>query len=124
VNQIIIKNLKIFAYHGVHKEEKLNGQNFFIDAVLTTSNSTGYKSDKLTDVTSYSDIIKIIRKSTTSCSYNLIEKTAEVIAENLFDNFFDISQIELTLKKPEAPIHENFEYVGVKITRKRNDFTD
>lgn len=124
MNQIIIKNLKIFAYHGVHKSEKLNGQNFFVDAVLYTPTTDGYINDNIKNVVSYSDVIKIIKKAMTSQSYNLIEKTAENIAKTLFDSFNDISELEITLKKPEAPIPEKFDYVAVKITRKRCDFID
>ena len=31
MDKIIVKNLKIFAYHGVNPEEKENGQNFVLD---------------------------------------------------------------------------------------------
>lgn len=119
MNQIIIKNLKIFAHHGVHKEEKLNGQNFFIDAVLNCSETAGYQTDNINDVISYSDVIGIIKKTMTKTPCNLIEKAAENISKALFDNFGSIFEIEITLKKPEAPIPESFDYVAVKISRKK-----
>ena len=31
MDKIIIKNLRLFAYHGVNEEEKINGQNFALD---------------------------------------------------------------------------------------------
>lgn len=124
MDQIIIKNLKIFAYHGVHKSEKLNGQNFFIDAILYTMKTDGCVNDNIENVVSYSDVIKIIKKAMTSHPYNLIETAAKNVAKFLFDNFSDISELEITVKKPEAPIPENFDYVAVKITRKRCDFID
>lgn len=124
MNQIIIKNLKIFAYHGIHESEKLNGQNFFIDVVLYTPRTQGHDNDNIKNVVSYSDAIKVIKEAMTSHSYNLIEKATESIAKSLFESFIDISELEITLKKPEAPIPENFDYVAVKITRKRCDFID
>lgn len=36
MDQIRIKNLKIFAYHGVYEQEKEQGQNFVVNAVLHT----------------------------------------------------------------------------------------
>ena len=33
MDKIIVKNLKIFAYHGVNPEEKQNGQNFVFVSV-------------------------------------------------------------------------------------------
>ena len=34
MDKIYIENLKIFAYHGVFPEEKREGQNFYVNAVL------------------------------------------------------------------------------------------
>ena len=31
MDKILIRDLKIFAYHGVNEEEKVNGQNFVFD---------------------------------------------------------------------------------------------
>ncbi|MBQ6143087.1 MAG: dihydroneopterin aldolase [Clostridia bacterium] len=121
MNEIIIRNLKIFAYHGVHEEEKQNGQNFIIDAEITTEKTAGYETDKITDTVSYSDIIRNIKKSLTETSYNLLEKAAEITTKNIFDNFEKVKSIKLTIKKPEAPIKENFDYVGIKICRNRSD---
>lgn len=121
MNEIIIKNLKIFAYHGVHDEEKQTGQNFIIDAEITTEKTAGYETDEIADTVSYSDIIRNIKKSLTETSYNLLEKAAEITAKNIFDNFEKVKSIKLTIKKPEAPIKENFDYVGIKICRNRSD---
>ncbi len=121
MNQIIIKNLKIFAYHGVHTFEKKVGQNFYIDILVNINKLSGFVTDKLDDTISYSKIVKVIRNTVTNKKYNLIEKLAEVICENLFLNFDNIYSLEITVKKPDAPIKEDFEYVAVKIKRYRKD---
>lgn len=122
MDQIIIKGLKIFGYHGVNPDEKLNGQSFIIDVIIDIKKNISFTSDDIKDTLNYSAVVKNIIKSTTSTSFNLIEKCAETIAESLILNFEDIVSLEVTVKKPEAPIKENFEYVGVKITRVRNDY--
>ena len=123
MNKIIIKNLKFFAYHGVHAYEKENGQNFIIDAELETEKTAGYQTDEISDTVSYSDVIRNIKKTFTEKSYNLLEKAAEVTVKNIFDSFKEVKAIEFTLKKPEAPIKEDFEYVAIKICRNRSDNT-
>ena len=122
MNEIIIKNLTIFAYHGVHEFEKINGQNFLVDVMCKTKRLDGYKTDKIEDTISYSLIIKSIKNSILSNKNNLLEYTAEKIVRDLFENFPKIEGIKLTLKKPEAPINEDFEYVAIKIKRNRNDY--
>ncbi len=121
MNRIIIKGLKIFGNHGVHDFEKINGQNFYVDTIVDTTKLEGYESDKLKETISYSDIIKVIKKTFTEKSYNLIERVAEKISENIFNNFKEVLSLEVTVKKPQAPIKEDVEYVAVKIKRTRKE---
>lgn len=121
MNKVIIKNFKIFAYHGVHQEEKVNGQNFYIDAEITTSKTKGYLNDELEDTLSYSVVMRKMKEIFTKKSYNLLEKCVEVLCDSLLDEYDEIKEIKLTLKKPEAPIKEDFEYVGIEIIRSRKE---
>ena len=121
-NTLIIDGLKIFAYHGVNPEEKIEGQNFIIDAEIKTQKLAGYETDNIEDVLSYSKVIKEILKLFTDKICNLIEKIAEDTAKHLIKTFPQIDEISLTVKKPEAPIFADFEYVAVKISRKRSDY--
>ena len=118
-DKIIIKELKIFAYHGVNPEEKENGQNFLIDAELQVDLSKPCISDNIDDTVSYSKVIKTIRKAMLDKKYDLIECAAEHIIEAIFAEYRPVSNIKLTLKKPEAPISADFGYVGVEISRGR-----
>lgn len=120
MNQIIIKNLKIYAFHGVHEFEQTDGQNFFIDAIINLPYLSGYDTDDLNDTISYSNVIRTIKNSVQKESYNLIEKVAQCICNDLFSSFKDIISIDVTVKKPEAPINEEFDYVAVRISRERN----
>lgn len=121
MNQIIVKNLMIFAHHGVHEFEKTDGQNFFIDVIIDVPYMSGYNTDNIDETISYSKIISIIKSTVQKKSYNLIEKVAQCICDNLFSSFEDIISLDVTVKKPEAPISENFEYVAVRITRKKGE---
>ena len=121
-NTLIIKNLKILAYHGVNEEEKINGQNFLVDAEIITDKLGGYEDDNLENVLNYSRLIKEISAFLKQQSYNLIEKAAESTVKYLIQSFPQIKEINFTLKKPEAPVSADFEYVAVKISRKRSDY--
>ena len=52
----------------------------------------------------------------------LLERAAERVAAELFESFDKIEALRILLKKPEAPIKADFEYVGVEINRKREDY--
>lgn len=122
MKEIIIKNLKIFAYHGVHTEEKINGQNFYIDAVYQIAEPQNGIKDDIENTVSYSDVIKFIKKNMLIKSFDLIEAAADNLCAKILENFPNILKIEIILKKPEAPINEIFDYVAVKTSRKRSDY--
>lgn len=119
MDKISIKGLKLFAYHGVNPEEKENGQNFVIDLDYYVNIARACQMDTLDDTVSYAKVVKTIRRVFTAEKYDLIEKAAQVIADAVLDEFEDIFKVEVTLKKPEAPISAEFDYVAVSITRER-----
>ena len=121
MNQIIIKNLKIFAYHGVHDFEKNDGQDFFVDAILDLPEMPGFENDEISRVISYSDVVRSIKKVMTKKSYNLIEKAAMEIISEIFSSFGEVKAVDITVKKPHAPIKEEFEYVAVRFKKTRSE---
>lgn len=121
MDKIIIKELKLFAYHGVNEEEKINGQNFVFDIAVWLDLSAPCISDNVDDTVSYAKIIKKVREVFTAEKYDLLEKAAAVVMKSLFDTFPAITECEILLKKPEAPIKADFAYVAVEIRRKRDE---
>ena len=119
MDKITVKNLKLFAYHGVNPEEKENGQNFYIDLDYFLDLSKPCESDDVTDTVSYAKIVKTIRRVFTERSYDLIEKAAQAVCDALFEEYEAIERIEITLKKPEAPVNAEFDYLAVSLTRER-----
>ncbi len=119
MDKITIKNLKLFAYHGVNPEEKENGQSFYIDLDYYLDLSGACESDNIKDTVSYAKAVKTIRRVFTEKSYDLIEKAAQVVCDALFDEFSEIMKIEITLKKPSAPVKAEFDYMAVSLTRER-----
>lgn len=119
MDKITVKGLKIFAFHGVNPEEKRDGQNFIIDIDYFLDLEKACKTDCLDDTVSYAKVVKIIQKVFTEKSYDLIEKAAEVSAQAVLNEFDKIQKVEITVKKPEAPIKADFDYTAVTITRER-----
>lgn len=119
MDKISIKGLKLFAYHGVNPEEKENGQNFVIDLDYYVNIARACQMDTLDDTVSYAKVVKTIHRVFTAEKYDLIERAAQVIADAVLDEFEDIFKVEITLKKPEAPISAEFDYVAVSIMRER-----
>lgn len=121
MDRIIVKGLKIFAYHGVNPEEKIDGQNFILDIDAYLDLEKPCESDNVEDTVSYARIIKTATAIFISQKDDLIERAAQRVADGLLDNFDKIESVRVLLKKPEAPIKADFEYAGVEIFRERKE---
>lgn len=119
MDKILIRDLKIFAYHGVNPEEKRDGQNFVFDIDLSVNMTKACYSDDVNDTVSYAKVVKTVRRAVTGEKYNLLEKTAQIAADAILEEYPEVFSVDITLKKPEAPIKADFGWVGVQISRKR-----
>lgn len=118
MDEIYIKGLKIFAYHGVNPEETENGQEFELDITMYADLSAARKSDDLEDTINYAKARKVVTAAMCDRPYKLIERAAEEVADRLLAGFPKLRQVDVLLKKPNAPMSCVFEYVAVKITKK------
>lgn len=121
MDKILIRNLKIFAHHGVLDDEKANGQYFVFDIDASVDISLPCKSDRVEDTVNYALMVGRITEIFTSQKDDLIERAAQRVADGLFAEFERISALRILLKKPDAPIDADFEWVGVEINRKREE---
>ena len=122
MDKIIIKGLKVFAYHGVNPEEKAYGQNFILDITAYKNLKKAGETDNIDDTVSYAKILKTAVKVLNEDKYDLLEKVAQRVAQQIFLEFDSIKAIDVCLKKPEAPIKADCEDGGVEISRTREDF--
>lgn len=118
-DKILIRDLKLFAYHGVNPEEKEDGQNFVFDIDLAVDLSTPCKTDNVDDTVSYAKVIKTVRRIFTEQKYDLIERAAQITADAILNEYSAVQSVSITLKKPEAPMKADFGYVAVQIERSR-----
>jgi len=119
MDKILIRDLKIFAYHGVNPEEKRDGQNFVFDIDLSVNMTKACYSDDVNDTVSYAKVIKTVTRVVTQQKYDLLEKVSQVVADSILEEYPEVFNVLITLKKPEAPMKADFGWVGVQIFRER-----
>lgn len=117
MDEIRIENLKVYAYHGVYKEENEQGQDFFVNAVLYTDTRKAGQKDDLSRSTDYGEVCHFMSDYIKKHTYKLIETVAEKTAMQTLLKFPLIKEMELEIRKPEAPVGLPFESVSVKIHR-------
>lgn len=118
MDQIRIENLEVFAHHGVFQEENSLGQKFLISGVFYLDTRVAGYSDDLGLSLDYGKVCYFIKRKLEEKNYQLIEAVAEHLAEDLLLEFEMVKQVDLTVKKPWAPILLPLETVAVSISRK------
>lgn len=117
MDQITIRNMEIFGYHGVFEEEAFLGQKFIVTAKLFLSVRQAGKTDDLKKSLDYGEACGLIKKLVETERYMLIESLAEEIAEQLLLSFPILCEVEITVKKPWAPVQVSLDTVEVTIRR-------
>ena len=118
-DRISVKNLKVYAYHGVLPEEKRKGQYFYLDIDLYGDYLIPCINDRVEDTVNYDEVCNCAYKAMTDNSFNLIERAAQVVCESILKEFERVDEVEITLKKPQAPVKCDIEYAAVTIRRGR-----
>ena len=116
-DKIHIKNLEIFANHGVFAEENRLGQKFLISLTMYLDTRTPGKIDDLTVSIDYGEVSSFMTGYMKEHTFKLIEAAAENLCEALLLRYPLLKGVTLELKKPWAPVGLPLETVSVEITR-------
>lgn len=121
--KIIIKGLRLKAFHGVFSEEKVNGQMFELDITAETDIKKAQLSDDLEHTVSYAEIIETVKEVFTAQSYNLLECVVNKVCTEILSAYPKLKSVTVLLQKPEAPIDADFSYVAIEDTVTREQLT-
>lgn len=117
---IHIENLEIFARHGVYEEENRLGQLFVVSANLHTKTRRAALADNLELSVNYGDVCHFIGQLMTEKTFRLIESAAEYVASGILMKYPSVREVDVTIKKPWAPIGMHLDHASVTIHRKKH----
>mgnify|MGYP000159967366 CR=1 FL=1 len=117
MDKIEIRDLEIFANHGVFPEETALGQKFVVSAVMYTETRPAGLADDLSASINYGEVSHMITDFLQKNTYKLLEAAVENLAEMLLLSLPLLKKITLRIEKPWAPVGLPLETVAVEITR-------
>jgi dihydroneopterin aldolase/2-amino-4-hydroxy-6-hydroxymethyldihydropteridine diphosphokinase len=120
MDRINIKNLEVFAKHGLIPEENVLGQKFVISAALFIDLRNAGMTDDFTKTLDYGGICRVIKSFIEENTYGLIEAAAEHLVEMLLIDNPTLQRVWLEIKKPWAPVAAHLETVSIEIERSRH----
>jgi dihydroneopterin aldolase len=118
-DRIMIRNLRVFAHHGVLPSEAEQGQVFVIDLDLALDLEPAGRSDELERTIDYGALTTRVAELVASRRRQLLEAVASDVADlALADQRVD--QVRVRVTKPHAPLGADAE-VAVEVLRAREE---
>lgn len=121
LDEIIIRDMEAFGYHGVLEEEKGLGQKFLVSANIRLDASKAIKEDRCEYTVDYGKVCKRINEIVGLERYDLIEALAGRIAEVILLEFAPVKNVIVEVKKPWAPVKVSLDTASVRIERGWHD---
>jgi dihydroneopterin aldolase len=118
LDRIELRGLRVFARHGVLDEERRDGQEFVIDAVVWLDTRAAAAGDDVSKTIDYAALANRLIRLAGEPPVRLIETLAERLAVGCLSEPL-VAEAEITIHKPHAPIAHPFDDVAVIIRRER-----
>jgi len=119
-DRILMQGMVFQGNVGVLAEEKKAGQPFTVDVIFFCRKLAACDNDRLDQTIDYGVAFHVVRQIVENARCDLIERLAGMIAELLLNRFLLADAVEITVRKPQAPIDGQFEAMGIRIFRERS----
>lgn len=121
LDKIIIQGIVFYGYHGVTLAEQELGQKFLVDVELHLDLKSVGISEHLVDTINYKEVYDLVKGIEQKKKYRLIETLASDIAQAVLDKTQTV-EVVVRVRKPQVPIAGVVDYVGVEITRRKEEW--
>lgn len=118
-DRIRLSGVRGTGFHGVFDHERRDGQEFAVDVELVLDLSRAGASDALADTVNYGEIGAAVLGRITGEPFDLIERLATVIADDVLRGHPAVDEVGVTVHKPQAPVGVPFADVTVAVNRTR-----
>ncbi len=120
MDKIYLKDIEIFANHGVFSQEKDLGQKFILSIELLLDIKEPATTCDLTKSVHYGELCHKVIDVFKEESLDLIESVVNKVANFILDTYPIVKAVKVLLKKPWAPIGRHLDYAAVEINRERH----
>jgi dihydroneopterin aldolase/2-amino-4-hydroxy-6-hydroxymethyldihydropteridine diphosphokinase len=115
-DRILLSGITVRAFHGVHPEEREQGQDFVIDVELVVPLGVAAATDDVRGTVHYGELARGIVAAVERDPVDLIETVADRVARlALADD--RVERAVVTVHKPQAPVGVPFGDIAVRVDR-------
>lgn len=120
MDNMIVKGMQFYGYHGVFAEENKLGQKFGVDIELKLDLEQAASTDDLSYTVNYAEIHALTKSIVEGKPYQLIEALTGGIATRVLEAYTMVNEVTVRVTKPNPPFDIHFDGVTVELRRKRD----
>ncbi|MEA5578821.1 dihydroneopterin aldolase [Anabaena sp. UHCC 0451] len=117
MDYIHLTGIRCYGYIGYLPEEKVLGQWFEIDLKLWMDLCKAAETDAIEDTLDYRTVINLVQNLVKTSKFDLLEKLAGAIADAILKQHDIVTQVQVIVIKPSAPIPDFNGKISIEITR-------
>ena len=114
MGKVILKDIRIYAFHGCMEEEELIGSDYIVNLEVETNMHQPANSDLLKDAVDYVQLNTIVKEEMLIRS-QLLEHIAQRIIDRILKQFPIVKSVEVKVAKQNPPIGGDVREVCVSI---------
>ncbi len=112
--QIILKDILLFGYHGVHELERIVGTHFRINVLIDCDNSKSIQA--LNDTVDYASVFTLVKHEFQETE-SLLEVLIERMIQSIINSFSSVKSVDISIVKLNPPIAGFQGEVGVRLKK-------
>lgn len=116
MGKIILKNIKVYGYHGCLIEEGQIGSDYLVNLTIKADLKESSLSDKLNDTVDYVHLNKIVKEEM-FISSKLLETVANRILDRIYNEIPMVKKATVAVSKINPPIGGDVDMVTIKMSR-------
>ena len=112
VDKIVLKDIKVYAFHGCMEEETKIGSDYVVNLSVKTDLGVPAESDQLKDAVDYVNLLKIVNEEM-EINSKLLENVAERIVSRILQTINAVNEVKVKVAKQNPPINGNISAVNI-----------
>jgi len=102
-SQILLNNIRLYAYHGVMDQERRVGGWYLVSLTINYPFSRSLETDDVADTLNYASVLEVVKEEM-SIPSNLIEHVAGRIGKSILTKFPLVDAVKILLTKENPPM--------------------
>jgi dihydroneopterin aldolase len=100
---IALEGLEFFSYHGFYEAERIIGNKYAVDVIISVDFEQAAIDDKLSETVNYEKVYKIVRE-VMGQSHKLLEHIAYNIIQQVRQRYPQVQKVEVSVSKFNPPV--------------------